>query len=302
MIAKQRNARADHSHKTTGARALLHSFRKRKSVASLRATRQTARGLRKALRETLPVIRHARTLIVIAFTACGLSRIDPAHADSTYVFTGSIGGTSDFVFRGLSLTRGKHAAQASLDVEFPKEFYVGAFIATADPKQGPSPVVEIDVWAGRYWRVSENFSADVRLSQYSYPEDPRFVSYNRSEITGTVGFRNRLFVAAIYSPNTHAIGSSAGYAEGNAWALEVSGRHPFNDRFSVSAGFGHYGLNEIYHDSYNYWNATLIATLRPFELQLAYLGVDSHAARHFVEDSVGDRVALTALWRFSATK
>ena len=55
------------------------------------------------------------------------------------VFTGSLGGTSDFVFRGLSLTRGKPAAQASLDVEFPKEFYVGAFVATCDPNPGPEP-------------------------------------------------------------------------------------------------------------------------------------------------------------------
>ena len=56
-----------------------------------------------------------------------------AHADAVNVVTGSLGATSDFVFRGLSLTRGKPAAQASLDVEFPKEFYVGAFVATADP-------------------------------------------------------------------------------------------------------------------------------------------------------------------------
>ena len=118
------------------------------------------------------------------------------------VFTGSIGGTSDFVFRGLSLTRGKPAAQASLDVEFPKEFYVGAFVATADPNPGPSPDLEMDFWAGRYWRLSENFSGDLRLSQYTYPDDPRRVSYNRTELTGTLGFRNRFFVAAIYSPNT----------------------------------------------------------------------------------------------------
>ncbi|MEO8020042.1 MAG: TorF family putative porin [Pseudomonadota bacterium] len=265
------------------------------------ATGQTARGIRKALRETLPVIRNARTVIVIAFTACGFSNASPAHADSVRVVTGSIGGTSDFVFRGLSLTRGKPAVQASLDIEFPKEFYVGAFIASADPRPGPSPDMEIDLWAGRYWRISEDFSADLRLSQYTYPDDPRRVSYNRTELTGTVGFRNQLFVAAIYSPNTNAVGSSAGYAEGNAWAIEVSARHPLNEHFSVSAGLGHYGLNEIYHDSYNYWNATLIASLKQFEFQLAYLGVDANAEDHFDADSVGDRVALTALWRFSST-
>ncbi|HEV7609452.1 MAG TPA: TorF family putative porin [Steroidobacteraceae bacterium] len=236
---------------------------------------------------------------MIAFTACGFSHANLAHADSAYVVTGSIGGTSDFVFRGLSLTRGKPAAQASLDVEFPKEFYVGVFAASADPKPGPGPRAEMDLWAGRYWRISEEFSGDLRLSEYTYPNDPRRVSYNRTELTGTLGFRNRLFVAAIYSPNTKAVGSTAGYAEGNAWALEVSGRQPLSEHFSVSAGLGHYGLNEVYHDSYNYWNATLTATLKQFEFQLAYLGVDSSADQHFDPDSVGDRVALTALWHFS---
>lgn len=225
-----------------------------------------------------------------------------ARADSVRVFTGSVGGTSDFVFRGLSLTRGKPAVQASLDIEFPREFYIGAFVATADPNPGPSPNVEMDVWAGRYWSVTENFSADLRLSQYTYPDDPRRVSYNRSEITGTLGYRNQLFLAAIYSPNTKAVGSSAGYEEGNAWAVELSARKALTERFSISGGFGHYGLSEVYHDSYNYWNATLTASLSPFEFQLAYLGVDENAGDHFNSKSVGDRVALTALWRFSSTR
>jgi len=224
-----------------------------------------------------------------------------AQADAVNIVTGSLGATSDFVFRGLSLTRGKPAAQASLDVEFPKEFYVGAFVATADPNRGPSPPVELDAWAGRYWRVSQNFSADVRLSQYTYPDDPRRVSYNRSEITGTLGWNNQLFVAAIYSPNTKAIGSAPGYQEGDAWAVELSGRKPLNDRWALSAGIGHYDLHEVYGMSYDYWNATVTATLAPFELQLAYLGVDGEADHHFASRSTGDRIAFTALWRFSTS-
>jgi uncharacterized protein (TIGR02001 family) len=242
------------------------------------------------------VTRHIRTLLLIA-----LGGGTVAHADAVRVFTGSLGGTSDFVFRGLSLTRGKPAAQGSLDVEFPKEFYVGAFVATCDPNPGPSPSVEMDVWAGRYWSVSPDFSADVRISQYTYPDDPRRVSYDRTELTGTLGFRNQLFVAAIYSPNTSAVGPSPGYQEGSAWALELSGRKSLSERFAVSAGVGHYGLGDVYGGSYNYWNATLTATLTPFELQLAYLGVDDSAGEHFRSDAVGSRVALTALWRFTST-
>ena len=241
--------------------------------------------------------RGAQLLILTWLAGSGLSQ-----ADNVRVFTGSLGATSDFVFRGLSLTRGKPAVQASLDVEFPQEFYVGAFVATADPNAGPSPDLEFDVWAGRYWRVSESFSADLRLSQYTYPDDPRRVSYNRSEITGTLGFRNQLYLAAIYSPNTKAIGSAPGYLNNGAWALELSGRHPLGERWAVAAGFGHYDLQHVYGMSYNYWNATVTATLAPFELQFAYLGVDGEADNHFASDSTGDRVAFTALWRFTSAR
>jgi uncharacterized protein (TIGR02001 family) len=252
------------------------------------------------LRETLLVTRPWQTLIVIAVTACGLLHTDAASADGPPVVTGSLGGTSDFVFRGLSLTRGKPAAQASVDVEFAREFYAGAFVATTDPNPGPSPPVEMDFWAGRYWRMSENFSGDLRLSQYFYPDDPRHTSYDRTEVTATLGFRNRVFFSAIYSPNMEALGSSRVYHEGMVWAAELSGRHPFNERMSIAAGVGHYGLDEVYDDNYNYWNVTFIATLAPFELQLAYLGVDGDAAKHFDPESVDDRVAFTALWRFSS--
>jgi uncharacterized protein (TIGR02001 family) len=225
-----------------------------------------------------------------------------ARAENVYVFTGSLGATPDFIFRGLSLTRGKPAAQGSVEVEFPREFYVGAFAATVDPNPGPSPGLEIDAWVGKYWPLSEDYSLDLRLSQYVYPDDPRRVSYNRTELTTTLGFRNRAFLAASYSPNTDAIGTAPGYDEnGETWALELSARHAFDDRWAVSAGFGHYDLEAVYDDSYNYWNATVTATFEPFELQLAYVGVDDRAAEHFPGNSVGDRVALTALWRFSTT-
>lgn len=224
----------------------------------------------------------------------------PAQADT--VVSGSLGATSDLVFRGLSLTRGRPAAQVSVDFEFPKEFYVGAFAATTDPNAGPSPKYETDFWAGRYWSLSDQFSADVRLSYYLYPDDPRRVSYDRGEITGTLGFRNKLFLAAIYSPDISALGSSPGYhRSASAWAVEMSGRHPINDHWALSAGVGHYNLEQVYDDSYTYWNATVTATLAPFELQVAYLGVSSEAERHFVGGSVGDRIAVTALWRFSST-
>jgi uncharacterized protein (TIGR02001 family) len=235
----------------------------------------------------------------VVFAAVASGALAPAVAQTV---SGSLGATSDFVFRGLSLTRGKPAAQASIDVELPGQVYAGAFAATADPNVGPSPDVELDAWLGRYWRIADAWSADLRLSQYTYPDDPRRFNYNRTEITGTIGFRDAVYLAASYSPNTKAVGSSPGYREGDAWAYELSARRALSERWAVSAGVGHYALGDIYGEGWFYWSATLTASLAPFELQLAYLGVGSAAEEHFDPDTTGERVALTALWRFPQPK
>lgn len=240
-------------------------------------------------------------LVSLGYATARADERPAASPDGSIIISGSIGATSDFVYRGLSLTRGKPAAQGSIDFEFPHEFYAGGFIAGADPNPGPSPAVEFDVWAGKYWRLSDDLSMDLRLSQYTYPDDPRHVNYNRSEVTATVGYRNQLFIAAIYSPNTQGVASAPGYWDQDAWALEISGRHAFNEHWAIAGGVGHYALDDVYDDSYDYWNATLIASFRPFELQLAWLGTDSVAEAIFGDDVAGDRVAFTALWRFSTS-
>ena len=245
--------------------------------------------------------RINRILLLWGLAAAGLecAGAAPPDPDSHAILSGSVGGTSDFVFRGLSLSRGKPAIQASLDIEFPREYYVGGFSATADPHPGPGPEVAVDAWAGKSGRRPDDWSLDLRLSQYTYPDDPRRVNYDRSELTSTIGYRNRFFVAAIYSPNTRAVSGAPGYRDEGAWAVEISARHAFDERWSVAGGVGHYGLAGVYGASYDYFNATMIANFSPFEFQLAYLGVDDGAARLFPEDAVGDRVAFTALWRFS---
>lgn len=246
------------------------------------------------------------SLLLVCLARSGVAQADepgsPGVNSGSYILSGSVGATSDFVYRGLSLTRGKPAVQASIDLEFPHEFYVGGFVASADPNPGPGPGLEFDAWAGKYWRMTDNMSLDLRLSQYTYPDDPRRVNYNRSEVTATIGYRNRLFMAAIYSPNTQAVSAAPGYKNDGAWALEISARHAFDERWSVAGGLGHYGLDGVYGASYDYYNATLIANFRPFEFQLAYLGVDTDAGEIFPDDAVGDRVAFTALWRFSTTR
>jgi uncharacterized protein (TIGR02001 family) len=225
-----------------------------------------------------------------------------AQSTGTRAISATVGATSDFVFRGISYTRGKPAGLASFDIEFPSSTYLGGFVSSVDPNSGPSPDVEMDFWLGHHLRLGTSFSADLRLTHYMYPDDPRVADYDRDELTATLGIKDAVFLAATYSPNTDAVGSTAGLTDGDVWTVELSGRRSFGGRYSIGAGAGYYGLEEVYDDGYAYWNLTLTADFAPFELQLAALGADSAAERLFGTRSAGERIALTALYRFATTR
>jgi uncharacterized protein (TIGR02001 family) len=226
-----------------------------------------------------------------------------AQGTGTRAISVTAGATSDFVFRGISYTRGKPAALASLDIEFPSSVYFGGFVSTADPNPGPSPKVEMDFWLGKAFRLGNSFSADVRFTHYMYPDDPRVADYDRDELTLTLGVKDTVFLAATWSPNTESIGSLAAPVQGeDVWAVELSARRPISSRFSLGAGVGYYELDEIYLGGYTYWNVTLSADFTPIELQLAVLGADNEAEDIFGSRSAGERVAVTALYRFATTR
>ncbi len=243
-------------------------------------------------------LRYAAALLAALCAWCSTS----ASAQNATTLGGSIGATSDFVFRGLSYSRGGPAAQASLDLEHASGLYAGTFVSTTNPNPGNSPPVEIDVWVGLQRTLSESLSMDVRYLHYAYPDDPRVAEYDRDEITATLGIRGTVFLTAMYSPTTEAIASTPGRGEGDAGALELSIQRPLTDRLTLSAGVGRYFLRDIYDENYDYWGITLSADFRPIELHLAALGADGTAERIFTSTAAGERFTVTVLYRFSLAR
>jgi uncharacterized protein (TIGR02001 family) len=224
-------------------------------------------------------------------------------AQGARTLSGSIGATSDFVFRGLSYTQGKPAVQVSLDMELASRVYVGGFVSTVNPNDGPSPAVELDFWAGKQWEMKNGFTGDLRFTHYMYPDDPRLVDYDRDEVTATFGFRNFAFFSATYSTNTDAVGSAPGQSHrGDTWAFELSARRNLTQRWSFGAGVGQFVLDDLYYDDYKYWSATLSADYAPWELHFAVLGAEDTAEGMFGSHAAGDRAAVTVLYRFSTVR
>lgn len=222
-----------------------------------------------------------------------------ACAQNATTLGGSIGATSDFIFRGLSYSRGGPAAQASLELEHASGVYAGTFVSATNPNPGNSPPAEIDVWVGVQRELNEWLSLDLRYLHYTYPDDPRVAEYDRDELTAAIGIHGTLFISAMYSPTTQAIASTPGLGEGDAGAIELSIQRALTARIALSAGVGRYFLSDIYGADYDYWGVTLSADFRPVELHLAALGADHTAERIFSSTAAGERFTATVLYRFT---
>lgn len=98
---------------------------------------------------------------------------DEEEASSPITISGNVALTSDYRFRGVSLSAGDIALQGGIDVVHESGFYVGTWASSI---QGGTPYgeVELDVYGGWTGQVAEGVTVDVGLLYYLYPttDDP----------------------------------------------------------------------------------------------------------------------------------
>jgi len=88
--------------------------------------------------------------------------------ESSVSISGNVAVTSDYRFRGVSLSAGDFAVQGGIDLTSTSGFYVGTWASSI---QGGTPYgeVELDIYAGWTGQIGEAVTVDVGLLYYLYP-------------------------------------------------------------------------------------------------------------------------------------
>lgn len=116
-----------------------------------------------------------KTLIAAALAA---SFAAPAFADEGLFgvegLTANVGVVSDYVFRGISQTRGTGALQAGLDYAHSSGFYVGTWASNVSWVRDARPEyydnnLELDIYGGYKFEVANGVLLDVGAIKYMYP-------------------------------------------------------------------------------------------------------------------------------------
>ena len=209
---------------------------------------------------------------------------------------GSLGLSSDNVFRGLTQSQGDPSVQA--DGYLTATHWFGG-LAAESVKRGGNQTngAEVIGYLGYQQLLSENWSGALSARHYDYPGNRYRSLYHYDEFSLSINWHQQLMLELIGSPDTFAFSSYDHYGRGSAFAAELTGRQPLPYALSLEAGIGVYDLHQQIGSSYVYWSAGIGRQWRYWQLSLRYIGTNGEAHRLF-HSLAADRVVVSAAWFF----
>jgi uncharacterized protein (TIGR02001 family) len=237
--------------------------------------------------------RKAATLVILVL---GLG---PACVRAAGALGGHAAATTDYVFRGVSQTRGDPAVQVDVHYQTQSGWFAGAWASTVDLNPGAGATVELNAYAGRAWPVAGDWNARVTAVQYVYPNDEATFSYDYFELIASVAWLDRLVASVAWSPDTSRYAGYYGAAlDRRALTYEVVGRWPVQEALSATVSAGYYDLSDLFDTGYGYGSLGLTYEFKSLQLDLAWFATADRAEELFGREIAGDRWSFTVAWRF----
>lgn len=237
-----------------------------------------------------------RGLMAVSLAAAGLSIATPAMAQSDdgapseFSVSANTAITTDYRFRGVSLSGGDPAIQGGFDVGHESGFYIGTWASSIDG--GPSyGEVELDIYAGWSGSLSDAVSVDIGILYYLYPTEELGLDTDYIEpyasISTAFGPAEATFGIA-YAPKQDSLGN-----DDNLYVYTDLGVGIPDTPFTLT---GHLGYTDgalappllagAADDTGLDWSIGASVTEGNFEIGVAYIGVEGPSIDGFTDDAL----------------
>jgi uncharacterized protein (TIGR02001 family) len=208
---------------------------------------------------------------------------------------GSLGLATDDVFRGLTQSDGQVSPQG--DLHAIAGAWYGGVSAEGVRRDDAGAGAELIGYLAFQQQLGDDWSGRVTVRHYDYPGNRSRSRYDYDELGLSLGWRERIVLTVIASPDTYSHDYQGNYGSGAAFCYELVARQPLLAGLAGVAGLGYYDLRRQIGTGYAYWSAGVEHRWRSFVFDLRYVGTDA-TARHRFEDDAGDRAVLSAFWLF----
>lgn len=234
-------------------------------------------------------------IVAGAFSLPSVVMAQAAAPASPHTFTANVGVVSDYLFRGVSQTRGAAALQGGVDYSHSSGLYAGAWGSTITWVKDwlGKGSTEVDLYGGyKNSFAGGDWNYDVGLITYIYPghgnAQPTFLANpNTTEVYGALGYK---WVTLKYS---HAVSKNfIGWYGGAALDQDTRGSNylELNAAYDLGNGWGltgHYGVQKVKNSvttaaandaSYNDWKIGVTKDVGFGVVGLAYSDTDANGA------------------------
>lgn len=236
----------------------------------------------------------------VAALALAATAAPAAAEDREFGWSITVGGTSDYIFRGVSFTQEDPAAQGSIDFSY-GILYAGAWASNID--SGAFEPWELDLYVGVKPTLGP-VTFDFAVLAYTYPaavasDDLNYIEVKAGasmeivkSLTGSVAYYHQ------FDNSGNVV--DADYVEGTlAYGLPQWGM--FSPAISGTLGYAVADDTGGLADDYTYWNAGLSLTVEKFTMDFRYWDTDisdsdAGGAGNFFssEDNADERFVFTA--------
>lgn len=237
-----------------------------------------------------------RGLVAVSLAAAGLSLSTPAMAQSDdevasdLTVSANVALTTDYRFRGVSLSGGDPALQGGFDVAHDSGFYIGTWASSIDGGAAYGDL-ELDIYAGWSGNLSDAVSVDVGVLYYIYPTEDLGLDTDYIEPYASVGVNfgpAEATFGVAYAPKQDSLGG-----DDNLYLYTDVGFGLPGTPLTVT---GHLGYTDgslappllagTTDDTGLDWSLGASAAQGNFEIGVAYIGVEGPAIDGFTDDAI----------------
>ena len=236
-----------------------------------------------------------------AFRATGIALLcvlTPPCAQAADEWGGTLGLVSDYVFRGVTQTRGAAALQGGVHWRHDDTWLAGAWASTVDPNPGPGPTLELNLYAGVRHQLVSDWAVRLVAIHYSYPGGNARLNWDYDEVAASLAFRDRLAATIAWTPNYSSFGDGRVVSDRKAMSYELTAQLPWRQHWQASAGAGYQDLDNLFGTGYVFWSCALTFSAAPWQLTLARVGTSGRAADLYGDELTRDRWSLGLQWQF----
>ncbi len=209
-----------------------------------------------------------------------LSAALTAHADDSKPlsellngkFTGSVGGVSDYKFRGISQTSEAPAIQGNIDFVHNSGVKVGVWGSNVDFGGTSDASLETDIYTS-YTHSFNKLTTEAGLIYFAYQGAKSINNYNYTEVYGSAGYdfgMVEVTASLNYSPDFFAASGVAYYPK-----FYIKAPLPKGFAVDVSVGRQYIDNNSRYGvPDYTDWSVGVSYAIEDFTIKVQYVGTN----------------------------